>query len=47
MIEYLDALSDKKQLGVTVVAKGGGRTRAMQEKVNDDLMRTNTTDVRR
>ena len=43
--QYLDALSQRKQLGITIVAEGRDRTRAMQEKVDDDLMRTDTTDM--
>ena len=40
---YLDALTEKKQLGITVLMEGSKRTRAMQEAVDDDLMRTDTT----
>ena len=40
---YLDALTQKGQLGRSVVAEGSKRTRAMQEAVEDELMGTDTT----
>ena len=38
---YLDALTKKKKIGITVVLmEGTKRTRAMQEAVDDDLKRS-------
>ena len=39
---FLDALTEKKQLGISVLMEGTKRTRAMQEVVDDELMRTDT-----
>ena len=40
---YLDALTQKGQLGRSVVVEGSKRTKAMQEAVDDELMGTDTT----
>ena len=43
LVRYLDALTHKGKLGISVLLEGSRRTQVMQDAVDNDIMKTDTT----